>query len=96
MNPGMIKKLKKMQDEMMKEQTRLESKEYFGKASGVQIIMLGTKQVIDVEINEELLEDVDMLQDVILLAFNDAVKQIDEEHQEVMGQFTGGMGGFGF
>lgn len=96
MNPGMIKKLKKMQDDMMREQARLESKEYFGKASGVQVIMQGTKQVLDVEINEELLEDVEMLQDVILLAVNDALKQIEDEHAEVMGQFTGGMGGFGF
>lgn len=96
MNPGMIKKLKKMQDEMVKAQQMLDAKEYFGKASGVTIIMLGTKQMIDVQINPEMAEEIEMLQDAVLLAANDALRQIDEEHQEVMGQFTGGMGGFGF
>lgn len=96
MNPGMIKKLKKMQEDMMREQARLESKEYFGKASGITVIMQGTRQVIDVKINEEMLEEIEMLQDAILLAFNDALKQVEDEHQETMGQFTAGMGGFGF
>lgn len=96
MNPNMIKKLKKMQDEMMREQERLEAKEYFGKASGVIVIMQGTRQVIDVQIDREMLDEVEMLQDAILLAVNDALKQIDDEQKETMSQFTGGMGGFGF
>ncbi|MDY0276812.1 MAG: YbaB/EbfC family nucleoid-associated protein [Acholeplasma sp.] len=96
MNPGMLKKLKKMQDEMLAAQERLDSKEYFGKASGVTVIMQGTRQVLDVEINPEMLEEAEMLQDAILLAVNDALKQIDEDQKETMGQFTGGMGGFGF
>ena len=96
MNPNMIKKLKKIQDEMMREQERLEAKEYFGKASGVMVIMQGTRQVIDVQIDREMLDEVEMLQDAILLAVNDALKQIDDEQKETMSQFTGGMGGFGF
>lgn len=96
MNPSMIRKLKKMQDEMTKAQEELERKEYFGRASGVEVIMLGTRQVIDVKIDEELAEEIDILQDAVLLAFNDALKQLEDEQQEVMGQFTGGMGGFGF
>jgi DNA-binding protein YbaB len=58
--------------------------------------MQGTRQVIDVQINPEVLEEVELLQDAILLAVNDALKQIDKEQEETMGQFTGGMGGFGF
>ena len=58
--------------------------------------MQGTRQVIDVQINPEVLEEVDLLQDAILLAVNDALKQIDKEQEETMGQFSGGMGGFGF
>ena len=72
MNPGMLNKLKKMQKEMMEAQEAIEQKEYFGKASGVTIIMQGTRQVIDVKINPEMLEEVEMLQDAILLATNDA------------------------
>ena len=96
MNPGMLNKLKKMQKEMMEAQEAIEQKEYFGKASGVTIIMQGTRQVIDVTINPEMLEEVEMLQDAILLATNDALKQIEKESEETMKQFSGGLGGFGF
>ena len=96
MNPGMLNKLKKMQKEMMEAQEALEQKEYFGKASGVTIIMQGTRQVIDVKIDEDILDEVELLQDAILLAVNDALAQIDKTQEETMGQFSGGMGGFGF
>ncbi|BCR36854.1 YbaB/EbfC family nucleoid-associated protein [Mariniplasma anaerobium] len=96
MNPNMLNKLKKIQKQMMEAQEALERKEFFGKASGVTVIMQGTRQVIDVQINPEILEEVELLQDAILLAVNDALKQIDKEQEETMGQFSGGMGGFGF
>lgn len=96
MNPNMINKIKKIQKQMMEAQEALERKEFFGKASGVTVIMQGTRQVIDVQINPEILDEVDMLQDAVLLAVNDALKQIDKEQEETMGQFSGGLGGFGF
>ncbi|HHT54945.1 MAG TPA: YbaB/EbfC family nucleoid-associated protein [Acholeplasma sp.] len=96
MNPSMIRKLKKMQEEMEKAQRELESKEYFGKSSGVVVIMQGTRQVLDVQIDPDLLEEVELLQDSILIAVNDALNQIETEQSETMGQFTGGMGGLGF
>lgn len=96
MNPNMLNKLKKMQKQMLEAQEALERKEFFGKASGVTVIMQGTRQVIDVQINPEILEEVEMVQDAILLAVNDALKQIDKEQEETMGQFSGGLGGFGF
>ncbi|MCF7930564.1 MAG: YbaB/EbfC family nucleoid-associated protein [Acholeplasmataceae bacterium] len=96
MNPNMINKLKKMQKQMLEAQEQLERKEYYGKSSGVVVIMQGTRQVIDVQINPELLEEVELLQDSILLAVNDALKQIEKEQEETMGQFSGGLGGFGF
>ena len=92
----MINKLKKMQKQMVEAQEQLERKEYFGKASGVTVIMQGTRQVIDVQINPEMLEEAELLQDSILLAVNDALKQIEKEQEETMGQFSGGLGGFGF
>lgn len=96
MNPNMINKLKKMQKQMMEAQEALERKEYFGKASGITVVMQGTRQVIDVQINPEMLEEVEMLQDAILIAMNDALKQIEKEQETTMGQFSGGLGGFGF
>ncbi|MBN2300780.1 MAG: YbaB/EbfC family nucleoid-associated protein [Acholeplasmataceae bacterium] len=96
MNPNMLNKLKKMQKQMLEAQEELERKEYFGKASGVTVIMQGTRQVIDVQINPEILEEIELLQDAILLATNDALKQIEKEQEETMGQFSGGLGGLGF
>ncbi|HBG32622.1 MAG TPA: nucleoid-associated protein, YbaB/EbfC family [Acholeplasmataceae bacterium] len=96
MNPNMINKLKKMQKQMMEAQEALERKEYFGKASGVTVVLQGTRQVIDVQINPEMIEEVEMLQDSILIAMNDALKQIEKEQEATMGQFSGGLGGFGF
>lgn len=96
MNPSMIRKLKKMQEDMEKAQQELESKEYFGKASGVEVIMLGTRQVIDIKFDIEMAEEPEMLKDALLLAFNDAIAQVEKDQQETMGQFTGGMGGLGF
>ena len=96
MNPNMLNKLKKMQKQMLEAQEQLESKEFFGKASGVTVIVQGTKQLIDVQIDEALLSDVELLQDAIVMATNDALKQIEKETEETMGQFTGGIGGFGF
>ena len=96
MNPNMMNKLKKIQKQMMEAQEALERKEFFGKSSGVTVVMQGTRQVIDVQINPEILEEVELLQDSILLAVNDALKQIDKEQEETMGQFSGGLGGFGF
>lgn len=96
MNPNMLNKLKKMQKQMLEAQEKLESKEFYGKASGVTVIVQGTKQLLDVEINPDLLSEVELLQDAIVMATNDALKQIEKETEETMGQFTGGMGGFGF
>jgi DNA-binding YbaB/EbfC family protein len=96
MNPNMLNKLKKIQKQMMEAQETLERKEFFGKSSGVTVIMQGTRQVLDVQINPEFVEEIELLQDSILIAVNDALKQIEKETEETMGQFSGGMGGFGF
>jgi DNA-binding YbaB/EbfC family protein len=96
MNPNMLNKLKKMQKQIQEAQEQIESSEYTGKASGVTVVVQGTRQVLDVKIDEALLEEVELLQDAILLAVNDALSQIEKNQEETMGQFSGGMGGFGF
>ena len=92
----MLNKLKKMQKQMLDAQEQLESKEFYGKASGVTVVVQGTKQLIDVQISKEILAEVELLQDAIVIATNDALKQIEKETEDTMGQFTGGMGGLGF
>lgn len=96
MNPNMLNKIKKMQQQIQAAQEELESTEFIGKASGVTVIVQGTRQVIDVKIDPALLDEVELLQDSILLAVNDALAQIDKKQEETMGQFSAGLGGFGF
>lgn len=92
MNQNMVKKLQKMQKEMQETQERLQMTEFEGKASGVTVIMLGSHQVIDIKIDDELMEDKEMLQDAIAVAINNAVEVVDKKTQEEMSRFTMGMG----
>lgn len=92
MNQNMVKKLQKLQAEMQETQERLQMTEFEGKASGVRIVMLGSHQVVELKIDPELLDDIEMLQDAVLLAINDAVAVVDKTTQEEMSRFTMGMG----
>lgn len=96
MNPNMLNKIKKMQQQIQAAQEELEATEFIGKASGVTVIVQGTRQVIDVKIDPALLDEIELLQDSILLAVNDALAQIDKKQEETIGQFSAGLGGFGF
>ncbi len=92
MNRDMMKKLQQLQKEMEETQERLHMTEFEGVASGVKIIMLGTHQVIDVKIDELLLEDIEMLQDAVNIAINDAVEKVKSTTESEMGRFTSGLG----
>lgn len=93
----MMKQVKKMQEDMQKAQEELAKKTVEGTAGGemVKITIDGKKQVINVEIKPEAVdpEDIEMLQDLILSATNDAIKKMDELTEKEMGKFTNGLGG---
>ena len=95
MNPAMMKKIQKMQKDMVKAQKELEEAIFTGTAGGgmVTIDVKGTKEITNVSINPSAVdpEDVEMLEDIILLALNDAFRQVDETNEATMGQFTQGM-----
>ncbi|WP_425388521.1 YbaB/EbfC family nucleoid-associated protein [Domibacillus robiginosus] len=92
---NMMKQMQKMQKQMQEAQEQLAEKQFEGTAGGgmVKISMSGQKQVIDVQIKEEVVDpdDIDMLQDLVLAAVNDALKKVDDETNQTMGQFTKGM-----
>lgn len=91
----MMKQVKKMQEQMMKAQEELGSKTVEGTAGGgvVAITVNGHKKVLDVTIQPEAVDpdDVEMLQDLILAAMNDALAKADELANQDMGKFTGGL-----
>jgi nucleoid-associated protein EbfC len=91
----MMKQMQKMQKDMAKAQEELGEQRIEGTAGGgmVTVTVSGHKEVVDVKINEEAVdpEDVEMLQDLVLAATNDALKKAEELTNETMGQFTKGM-----
>ena len=97
-NMNMIKQAQKMQQDMLKMQEELESKEFAFSAGGgaVKATMIGTRQLQSIEIDPEVVdpEDVEMLQDMILAAVNGAIKLADEETSKAMSKLQGGLGGF--
>jgi len=92
MNMAMIKK---MQNDMMKAQAEIEASVFVGKASGgsVQIEINGKKEVSKVTIDPNVVdpEDISFLEDLVMIAINDANAQADAKSEATMGQLTGGM-----
>ncbi|CAI6087476.1 YbaB/EbfC family nucleoid-associated protein [Cohnella sp. JJ-181] len=91
----MMKQVKKMQEQMLKAQEALADKTVEGTAGGgvVTVGMNGHKKLISVAIKPEAVdpEDVEMLQDLVLTAVNDALTKADELANADMGKYTGGM-----
>ena len=97
MNQQAMMRLKKMQKQMMEAQEKLENTVFTGTAGGgvVTVEVKGSHEVVSVVIDEEAAkDDLEMVQDMIVLAINDANKKIDAETQKTMGAFGGGLGLF--
>ena len=94
---NIMKQAQKMQRQMEEGQKELEVKEFSAKSGGgaVEAVVNGKKELVKLTISEEAVdpEDVEMLQDMIVAAVNEAMKQADEASQELMGKMTGGLGG---
>ena len=92
----MMKKAQKLQEEMLKLQEELKTKEVEASSGGgaVTVRANGAKQVIDIRIDKELVEsgDIDMLQDLCLAAVNEALAKAQEMVDEETKKMTGGLG----
>jgi nucleoid-associated protein EbfC len=92
---NMMKQMQKMQRDMAKAQEELKDKVIEGTAGGgmVTVKANGHKEIIDIVIKEEVVDpdDIDMLQDLVLAATNDALKKVDEMVSQDMGKFTKGL-----
>ncbi|WNF37106.1 YbaB/EbfC family nucleoid-associated protein [Bacillaceae bacterium IKA-2] len=92
---NMMKQMQKMQKQMAQAQEELKEKTVEGTAGGgmVKVTVTGEKKILEVIISEEVVDpdDVEMLQDLILAATNDALKNADELINQDMGKFTKGM-----
>ena len=98
MNQQAMMRLKKMQKQMMDAQKQLEETVFTGTAGGgmVTVKLKGTHEVLSIEIDPDALEskeDIEMIQDSIVAALNDANKKLESESQKLLGGFGGGLGG---
>ena len=94
---NLMKQAQRMQRQMEESQKEMETKEFTAKAGGgaVEVTVTGKKVVTKVVLSQDVVDpdDVEMLQDLIMAATNEAMKMADEAYAAVMGQMTGGLGG---
>lgn len=97
---NLMKQAQRMQRQMEESQKELESKEFTAKAGGgaVEVTVTGAKEVTKVIIDKDAVdpEETEMLQDMIMVAVNDALHQAEEANSAIMGKMTGGLGGLPF
>lgn len=98
---NLMKQAQKMQKQMEESQKALEEKEFTASAGGgaVEITVSGKKEITSVKLKEEVVdpEDIEMLEDLIMAAANEALRKVEEETANSMSKLTGGMGlGGGF
>ena len=86
---AMLKQAQALQKDMLKTKDEIDKKEFVGESSFVKVTMKGSKELIKVEISADSLdkEDIEALEDMIVIAVNDAINKIDEMTEKKMGKF---------
>ena len=94
-NMNMIRQAQKMQQEMLRMQQEMETKTYTAAAGGgmVKATVNGKHEVVDLQINPEAVDpdDVEMLQDMVIAAVNEAMRTADTDSANNMSRLTGGL-----
>ena len=96
---NLMKQAQRMQRQMEEKQKELEEKQYSASAGGgaVTVTVSGKIEVLSVKLSEEGVDpdDIEMLEDLIVAATNEAFRQAEEDSSQMMSQLTGGLGGLG-
>ena len=94
---NLMKQAQRMQRQMEESQKELETKEFTAKAGGgaVEVTVTGKKEVTKVKLSQEVVDpdDVEMLEDLVMAATNEALRMAEDANTEVMNKMTGGLGG---
>jgi hypothetical protein len=92
---NMMKKVQKLQADMAKLQEELKNRTLEATAGGgaVKVVVNGEKQIVSVKIDPAAVdpEDIEILEDMIMAAMNEALKKVDDMMSQEMGKLTGGM-----
>ena len=96
---NLMKQAQKMQKQMEETTKELEEKEITATAGGgaVEVVVTGKKEIKSVKLSPEVVDpdDIEMLEDLIVAATNEALRQMEEYSQSQMAKVTGGLGGLG-
>ncbi len=91
----MMKQAQKMQEQMLKMQEEMEEKKFEATAGGgaVRVVVSGKREVLEVELKPEVVDpdDIEMLQDLMVAAMNEALRKLEADSASQMGQLTGGL-----
>ena len=94
---NLMKQAQRMQRQMEEQQKELETKEFTATAGGgaVEVTVSGKREVTKVKLSEEVVDpdDIEMLEDLIVAATNEAMRKVEEETSAAMSKFTAGLGG---
>lgn len=93
---NLMKQAQRMQRQMEESQKELETKEFTAKAGGgaVEVTVTGKRELTKVKLSEEVVDpdDIEMLEDLVMAAANEALRMAEEANAEVMNKMTGGLG----
>ncbi len=91
---ALMKQAQSMQKNIMDSKSKIEAMEFIGESELVEVKMNGKKEVISVKIKSDELEkdDIEILEDMITLAVNDAISKINKEINDKMGSQAGAFG----
>ncbi len=92
---NMMKQIQKMQKDMETAQAEIELQTFEATAGGgaIKAVVSGKKELVQIELKPEIVDpdDIEMLQDLIIVAVNEALKVADETMSKSMSKYTGGM-----
>jgi len=96
---NLMKQAQRMQRQMEEKSKEFEDKEWEATAGGgaVTVRVSGKKEILSVKLTEEVVDpdDIEMLEDLIVAATNEALRKMEEDNAQMMQQLTGGLGGLG-
>ena len=92
---SLMREAQKMQKDLQKTQSELSSTTYEGSSSCVKVVLNGNKDIVSVKIdsNDFDSEDIELLEDMIMMAFKDASKKVDSDKEKKLGKYGQGLTG---
>lgn len=92
---ALMKQAQAMQKDITRVKEEVDNTEFTGSSSLVKVVVNGKKEVLSIKIekDDDLMQDLSMLEDMIMLALNDAFKKVDKTLEEKMGKYSSMMPG---